>query len=107
MATEFSVSITLRAIVEYLTAEVCTDRAFLQDSNEITFINEDMEVGCPNHRRPLYLVASINQIPIKRDLVDTSALVNLIPLSTLQAARILENKIQGYPMEVTRFGGKD
>ena len=34
------------------------------------------------------------------------ASVNLIPLSILQVARILENKIQGYPMEVIGFGGK-
>ena len=65
-----------------------------------------MEVGHPDHRRPLYLAASINQIPIKRALVDTGASVNLIPLSTLQAAGISEKKIQGCPMEVTRFDGR-
>ena len=65
-----------------------------------------MEVGYPDHRRSIYLAASINQIPIKRALVDTGASVNLIPLSTLQAARILEKKIEGYPMEVTGFGGR-
>ena len=51
-----------------------------------------MEVGHPDHRRPLYLAASINQIPIKRALVDTSASVNLIPLSTLQVTRSSEKK---------------
>ena len=70
------------------------------------FSDEDMEVGYPDHRRPLYLAASINQIPIKRALVDTSASVNLIPLSTLQAPGISERKIQGCPMEVPRFGGR-
>ena len=60
---------------------------------EITFIDEDMEVGYPDHRRPLYLAASINQIPIKRALVDTGACVNLIPLSILQATGISERKI--------------
>ena len=55
---------------------------------------------------PLYLAASINQIPFKRALVDTSASVNLIPLSTLQAIGISEKKIQGCPMEVTGFGGR-
>ena len=34
------------------------------------------------------------------------ASVNLIPLSTLQAAGISERKIQGCLMEVTRFGGR-
>ena len=60
-----------------------------------------------DHKRPLYLVASINQTPIKSALVDTGTSVNLIPLSMWQAVRILENKIQGCPMEVTRFGGRD
>ena len=65
-----------------------------------------MEVGHSDHKRPLYLAASINQIPIKRALIDTSASVNLISLSTLQAAEISERKIQGCPMEVTGFGGR-
>ena len=72
--------------VECLSAEIPNDRALLQESTEITFSDEDMEVGYPDHRRPLYLAASMNQIPIKRALVDTGASVNLIPLSTLQAA---------------------
>ena len=62
-----------------------------------------MEVGHSDHRRPFYLVASINQFPIKRALVDTGAFINLIPLSTLQAAGISERKIQGCPIEVTGF----
>ena len=65
-----------------------------------------MKVGYPDHRRPLYLVASINQIPIKRALVDIGASVNLIPLNTLQATGISERKIQGCPMELTRFSGR-
>ena len=52
------------------TAETKANRAFLKDTNKITFTDEDMEVRHPNHRRPLYLMASINQIPIKRVLVD-------------------------------------
>ena len=65
-----------------------------------------MEVGYSNHRRSLYLAASINQISIKRAMVDTGASINLIPLSTLQAAGISKRKIQGYPMEVIGFRGK-
>ena len=72
--------------MECLAAEIRADKAFLQDTNEITFSDEDMEVGYLDHRRTLYLVASINQIPIKRALVDTGTSVNLIPLSILQAA---------------------
>ena len=106
IATEALVSIASGAGVECLSAEMPEDRALLQESTEITFSNEDMGVGHPDHRRPLYLAASINQIPIKRALVDTGASVNLIPLSTLQAAEISKRNIQGYPMEVTGFGGR-
>ena len=106
VATEALVSIASGAGIECLVAETRANKAFLQHANEITFSDEDMEVGYSNHRRPLYLVASINKIPLKRVVVDTGALVNLIPLSTLQATEILENKIQGCPKEVTEFEGK-
>lgn len=106
IATEALVSITSRARTECLSMEVTDDRALLLESSEITFSNEDMEVGYPDHRRPLYLAASVNQIHIKRALVDTGASVNLIPLSTLQVVGISERKIQGCLMEVTGFGGR-
>ena len=106
IATEALVSIASRAGVECLSAEMPENRALLQESTEITFSSEDMEVGHLDHQRPLYLVAFINQIPIKRALVDISASVNLIPLSTLQAAGISEKKIQGCLMEVMGFGGR-
>lgn len=38
--------------------------------------------------------------------MDTSAFVNHIPLSTLEVAEILESKILGFPIEVTRFEGR-
>ena len=106
IATEALVSIASGAGVECLSTEVIYDRALLQESIEITFSNEHMEVGYPDHMRPLYLAVSINQISIKRVLVDTGISVNLIPLSTLQAVGISERKIQGFPMEVTGFGGR-
>ena len=93
IATEALVSIASGVEVECLSAEIPDDRAFLQELTKITFSNEDMEVGHPDHKRLLYLAASINQIPIKRALVDTGASVNLIPLSTLQAVGISERKI--------------
>ena len=106
IATEALVSIAFGAGIKYLSAEVVDDKALLQESSEITFSDEDMEMGYPDHKRPLYLAASINQIPIKRVLVDTGAFINLIPSSILQAVGILEKKIQGCPMEVTGFRGK-
>ena len=106
IATKALVSIAFGAAVECLSTEIIDDIDLLQESTEITFSNEDIEVGYPNHMRSIYLAASINQIPIKRALVDTGISVNLIPLSTLQAAGISERKIQGCPMEVTGFGGR-
>ena len=93
IATKALVSIASGAGIECLTTKVADDRALLQGSSEITFSDEDMEVAYSNHRRPLYLAASINQISIKRVLVDTGTSVNLIPLSTLQAVEISERKI--------------
>ena len=55
-------SITSGAGVECLSAEIPDDRALLQESIKITFSNEDMEVGYPDHQMTLYLAASINQI---------------------------------------------
>ena len=107
MATKALVSIASEVEIECLATKARADRAFLQDTNEITFSDEDMEVGYSNHRRPLYLATSINQIPIKRALVDTGASINLIGVSTLQVARIQESKIQGCLMEVTGFRGRD
>ena len=90
---EALVSIATRVGVECLAVETRANKAFLQDTNEITFNDEDMEVGYSDHMRPLYLAASINQIPIKRAQVDKGALVNFIPLNTLQAAGISKSKI--------------
>ena len=106
MTIKALVSIASEVGMECLIAETRTDRAILQDTNEITFSDKDMEMGYPDHKRPLYLATSINQVPVKRALVHTSASENLLPTSTLQAVGISANKIQGYPMTVTGFGGK-
>ena len=98
IAIEALVSIAQGAGVECLSVEARADKAFLQDKNEITFSDEDIEVGYSDQRKPLYLVASINQIPIKKALVDMGASINLIPLGTLQARRISKRKIQGCPI---------
>ena len=106
MAMKALVSIASREGVECLTTETRSNWAFLEDTNEITFSDEDKEVRYLDHRRPLYLAALINQIPIKRALVDTGASINLIPLYTLQATGIPENKILAYRMEVKGFRGR-
>jgi hypothetical protein len=44
-------------------------------------------------------------VQVRRALVDTGSCINLIPLSTIQAAEISQKKIQGAPMEIKGFGG--
>jgi hypothetical protein len=86
-------------------AETHASRAFLETTNAITFTDEDMEVQYLDHRRPLYLSATINEVQVRRALVDTGSCINFIPLSTIQAAKISQKKIQGAPMEIKGFGG--
>jgi hypothetical protein len=47
----------------------------------------------------------VKDVQVRRALVDTGSCLNLILLSTLQAANVSQQKIQGSPMEVTGFGG--
>lgn len=42
----------------------------METTSAITFTNEDMEVEYLNHHKPLYLTATINNVQIKRALVD-------------------------------------
>ena len=65
MATEALVSIASRTRVESLATKARADKAFLRDTNEITFNDEEMELGYSDHKRPLYLAASINQISLR------------------------------------------
>ncbi|CAL9018421.1 unnamed protein product [Prunus brigantina] len=48
-------------------------RSFLENDNSIVFTDEDMEVPYPDHRRPLYLEGQINDVFIRRALVDTGS----------------------------------
>ena len=47
----------------------------------------------------------MKDVQVRRALVDTGSCLNLIPLSTLQAANVSQQKIQRSPMEVTGFRG--
>ena len=62
-----------------------------------------MEVQYLDHSKPLYIATQINNVHIRRALVDIGASLNLIPTSTLKAARIPLNKIVGAPIEVFGF----
>uniref|UniRef100_A0A2N9I6K9 Integrase catalytic domain-containing protein n=1 Tax=Fagus sylvatica TaxID=28930 RepID=A0A2N9I6K9_FAGSY len=104
-ATEAIMAIAADSGAHCFTVETHASRAFLETTNAITFTDEDMEVQYPDHRRPLYLSATINEVQVRRALVDTGSCINLIPLSNIQAAKISQKKIQGAPMEIKGFGG--
>ena len=103
VATESLMSIAADSGIECFTAESHASRAFLETTNAITFTDEDMEIEHPDHRRPFYLMATINGVQIRRALVDTGALLNLIALSTLKAVGLVNRRILGAPMEITGF----
>ena len=105
IATKSLISIATDSGVECFTAESHTSRAYLETTNAITFTNEDMKVEYSDHRRPLYLMATINGIQIKRTLIDTEASLNLIALSTLEAVSIAGKRILRASVEITGFRG--
>ena len=96
--TEALVSIAANSGTHYLTAEAYASRAFLETTNAITFTDKDIEVQHPDHSRPLYIATQINDVHIRRALVDTGASLSLIPTNTLKAAKIPLSKIIGAPL---------
>ena len=92
--TEAIMAIVAKSRARCFTAETHVSRAFLETTNAITFTDEDIDVQYPDHRHPLYLSATINEVQVRRALVDTGFCINLIPLSTIQAVEISQKKIQ-------------
>ena len=105
MATKSLMSITIDLRMECFTVESHASRVYLETSNSITFTNEEMKIEHPDHRRPLYLMATINGVQIRRALVDIGVLLNLIILRTLEAVGLTGKRILRAPMEITGFGG--
>jgi len=103
--TKALVSIAASSGAHYLTVEAHASHAFLKTTNVITFTDKDMEVQHPDHSKPLYITAQINDVHIRRALVDIDASLNLIPTSTLKAAGIPFSRIAGAPTEVFGFAG--
>ena len=62
VAIESLVSIVSDSGMECFTVESHASRAYLETTNAITITNEDMEVEHPDHRRPLYLMATVNGV---------------------------------------------
>ena len=105
VATESLMSIAADSGMECFTAESHASQVFLETINAVTFTDKDMKVEHPDHRRTLYLLATINGVQIRRALVDTGASLNLIASSTLEAVGLVAKRILGAPMEITGFGG--
>ena len=104
-AIETLVSIAASSGIHCLTAEARASHAFLETTNVITFTDEDMEVQHSNHSKRLYIAAYINDVHIRRALVNTGVSLNLIPASTLKAVGIPLSRIAGAPIEVFGFVG--
>ncbi|GKU93206.1 hypothetical protein SLEP1_g6815 [Rubroshorea leprosula] len=82
-ATEAILSIANETKGECLNVEAHASRAYLESSNAITFIDEDMEAPYPDHRKHLYLFAHINSVSVRHAFVETGSSLNLISLSTI------------------------
>ena len=103
IAIESLISIAADSRVECFTAESHASRAYLETINAIIFMDEDMEIEHQDHRRPLYLMATINSVQIRKALVDTGASLNPIALSTLEVVGITGRRILGAFVEITGF----
>ena len=64
-----------------------------------------MEVQHPDHSKPLYVVAQINDFHIRKALVDTGTSLNLVPSSRFKVVGIPLSKIAGASIEVFGFVG--
>ena len=105
ISTESLMSIAVDSGVECFTVESHANRAYLETTNAINFIDKDMEVEYSNHRRPLYLMATINGVQIRRVLIDMGASLNLIAQSTLEVVGMPGRRIFEAPVEIIGFGG--
>jgi len=64
-----------------------------------------MEVQHPYHSKPLYVVAQINDVHIRKALVDTGTSLNLVPSSKFKVVGIPLSKIARASIEVFGFVG--
>lgn len=62
-----------------LCAEIHVSRAFLETTNAITFTDEDMKVKYLDHRKPLYIIATINGAQIRTALANKELLSTPLP----------------------------
>ena len=93
------------AEIERFATETHACKAFLETTNVITFMDEDMEDEYLEHRRPLYLTSTINGVQIRRALIDTRASFNLISQSTSETLGMVGKRILGTPVRIMGFEG--
>ena len=84
------------------TVEAHASQAFLETTNAVNFTDEDMEVQYPDHKRSMYVSTMINEVHVRRALINTGPSLNIVPLRTFVTMGISQIKIQGLPMEITR-----
>ena len=75
------------------TVEAHASQAFLETTNGVNFTDEDMEVQYPDHKRSMYVSTMINEIYVRRALMDTSPSLNVVPLLTFVTMGISQRKI--------------
>lgn len=75
------------------------------DDNAAVFYVDD-ERGLPtNHNRPLYVIANVNGVELRRAMLDPGSSINIISLSTLDAVGVPRDNIIRQPIEVSSFRG--
>ena len=79
-AAEALIRISKEYGLQYFITEVERTMSMLESDNAIIFTDTDMAVSFPDHRRPLYVEAQINDVFVRRALVDTRSSLNIIPL---------------------------
>ena len=93
VAIESLMNMVADAGIEYFAIETHASRVFLETTNVITFMDEDIKVEYPKHRRPLYLTSTINGVHIRRALIDIRASFNHISFSTSEVVGIFGKRI--------------
>lgn len=78
--------------------------AYQEARDSITFLNRDLANWLIDGGRPLYLISFLGAFQIKRDLVDTGASTNIMPLPTFDVLGIPRERIIPEPFQVIGIG---
>lgn len=69
----------------------------------ISFSDADLDPHNNSHNRSFYLTALVNGSEVKRALVDGGSSINVMPLETMKAARIPQERIIKQVIEIAGF----